>query len=179
MDTYTLLITGPPGAGKGTQAKVLASQYGWYAFSIGQILRDTADPAIRKIMNAGDLLPTEHVTRLVMEEIDTSSHPVAVDGFPRRLDQAREFESLARANPSLDYVVVLITIDEDVSWQRVMDRERADDTYEVWQHRWQEYYDHTVPAAEYCRQLGKLHHVDGNRSVEEVTRAVENVFHAT
>lgn len=176
MNKQILLLTGPPGAGKGTQAEIFASRHNWYTFSIGQLLRDTADPEVRKLMDAGDLLPKEHVARLVIDEINNSSKSVIVDGYPRRLDQIEEFDRLMEQHK--DYLVIALQVTQEVSWQRIMDRHRPDDEHNVWQHRWQEYYDHTVPAIEYCREQGKLREIDGNGSIESVTSAMEEVFHA-
>lgn len=178
MNRSPVLLTGPPGAGKGTQARIFASRHGWYTFSIGQLLRDTADPEIRSIMDAGDLLPTEHVTRLVIEEIEQHTEPVIVDGFPRRLDQSREFDRRAGEHGIKDYVVVLLDVDTETSWQRIKDRGRKDDEYTAWQHRWQEYYEHTEPAIEYCRQHNTLTEIDGTDSIEDVTRAMESALNA-
>jgi adenylate kinase len=178
MSRCVVLITGPPGAGKGTQSRILASRHGWHTFSIGQLLRDTADPDIKQKIDAGNLLPTEHVTRLVMEEIQRQEVSVVVDGFPRRLDQSREFNRIAPDYDINTYTVVALQVDEEESWQRVKDRGREDDERAAWEHRWDEYYQHTVPAIEHARQGGVLTEIDGHDDIETVTRALERTFHA-
>lgn len=174
MNERIVLLTGPPGAGKGTQARIFASRHGWYTFSIGQLLRDTVSPEIKKRMNEGDLLPKEHVVSLVIEEIDSHPGPVLVDGFPRRLDQAEEFDRVMKEKGRSEFTVLFMTVDEKESWNRIMDRKRADDKREVWEARWQEYYEHTVPAVEYYREKDNIVEVDGNVSIEEVAKAIED-----
>lgn len=167
-----VLLTGPPGAGKGTQAKYLQQQHGWYAFSVGQILRDTADPDIRARMDAGELLSQEHVVGIVIRTICQHKQSVVIDGFPRRLDQAQAFEEQAPAAEVESYLVIALEVDKHVSWQRVAGRGRNDDMYQAWEHRWQEYYEHTVPAIEHHRQAGNLVCIDGRGSVESVQQRI-------
>lgn len=179
MDKHIILLTGPPGAGKGTQSRILASRHRWHAFSIGQLLRETVDPEIKRLMDAGELLPTEHVTRVVVEEIQQHDTSVIVDGFPRRLDQSQEFGRIAPDYDISAYTVVALDVDKDESWQRIQDRGRTDDNREAWENRWQEYYEHTEPAIDYCRQHGVLVEVDGGNNIEHVTRDLERALHAT
>lgn len=170
---HTVLLTGPPGAGKGTQAELFARHHGWYTFSVGQLLRDTADPAIRQKMDAGDLLSREHVVGLVLDTIQGQSGSVLVDGFPRRLDQSQAFTELAASRGVEEYLVVVLYVDQTESWQRVSQRGRKDDEQVAWEHRWQEYHEHTEPAIEYHRKFGNLIEIDGTGSVEEVQQRLE------
>lgn len=175
-DKRIIMLTGPPGAGKGTQARIISKRHGWHSFSIGEILRQTADPEIKAIMDAGTLLPAEQVVGIVVDELRRSPRGVVVDGFPRRLDQAEAFDEVVdRLNlPAPE--VIFVHIDKDESWRRVKGRGRVDDEHLRWEHRWQEYSDKTLPAIDYCRQNGILTEVDGSGNVEEVTRLIEGAI---
>lgn len=170
-----VLLTGPPGGGKGTQADLVAERYGWRTFSVGQLLRDSAPPEVRAKMNAGDLLPKEQVVGLVMAEIVASDRSVLVDGFPRRLDQAHEFDRLAQQR-HLEFVVAALLVSEQESWRRVSERGRDDDARTSWEHRWQEYQEHTEPAIEHYRERGQLRAVNGEGSVEAVATELRDVL---
>lgn len=172
----TVLLTGPPGAGKGTQSSLMAERHGWYVFSVGQLLRDTAPPHIKAKIDAGTLLPKDEVISLVVGEIKDKTQLVLVDGFPRRLDQIEAFDEIVCQQEVGDYSVVLISVDRDESWQRVMARGRNDDSRSAWEHRWNEYYEHTQPAIEWCKKQGKLLEVDGSGSVEEVYQRLKKAL---
>ena len=172
----TVLLTGPPGAGKGTQSLLVAERHGWHVFSVGQLLRDTAPPHIKAKIDAGTLLPKDEVINLVVDEIKGKTQPVLVDGFPRRLDQIEAFDEIASQQEIGDYSVVLISVDRDESWQRVMARRRNDDSRSAWEHRWSEYYEHTQPAIEWCRRQGILLEVEGGGSVDEVHQRLKKAL---
>lgn len=178
-DKRIVLLTGPPGAGKGTQAKILSRHYGWHSFSIGGILRQTADPRIRAIMDAGELLPAEHVVEIVKGELSHSDKGAVVDGFPRSLDQAEAFDRMIETDNLPRPEVIFIDIDKKTSWQRIKDRGRVDDEPTRWEYRWQEYRQKTIPAIDYCRRRGFLAEIDGSGTIEEVAALIEDVLNVS
>ena len=171
-----VLLTGPPGAGKGTQSSIVADNFGWHVFSVGQLLRDTAPPRIKAMVDSGILLPKEEVVNLVLDEIKKEDGPVLVDGFPRRLDQIEAFAEMAQERQIGNYSVVLLFVNEDESWGRVSGRGRVDDERSAWEHRWKEYYQHTRPAVDKCDDMGILSKVDGSGNVEDVADRMQEAL---
>ena len=172
-----ILLTGPPGAGKGTQAEMLAEKHGMRTFSVGALLRASEDVEIKRLVNSGVLLPAETTVKLVVDEINSDERSVIVDGFPRRVDQAEQFDRYA-AEHEFDFLVVVLMISQDESWDRVKARGRADDARETWEFRWREYYEHTQPSIDRYHGTDKLREIDGGGPVEEVTATIEEVLAA-
>lgn len=173
--TKHILLTGPPGAGKGTQAKLLADKRALATFSVGQVLRTANDPRLNAIMNSGELLSAEDTVRLVVEHIKGYQTAVIIDGFPRQLDQAESFDALHEAGEVGDFVVLHLEITQAESWRRLANRGRADDNQTVWEERWRIYHAETIPAVERYRG-GKLIEVDGDAPVEVVTGRLEEAL---
>ncbi|MEX0748425.1 MAG: nucleoside monophosphate kinase [Candidatus Saccharimonadales bacterium] len=174
-----VLLTGPPGAGKGTQAELLAARRGWDNFSIGQLLRETVSGEIRTMVESGQLLPAKEVVQLVFDQLASSSGPVIVDGFPRRLDQAQEFEvTRARLGYQVPLVIHLYITAEE-SWNRLISRGRVDDARVVWERRWEEYTAKTLPAVAFYKSSANLIEVDGSGDIPTVAELVEEAVRAS
>jgi adenylate kinase len=179
-----LIVMGPPGAGKGTQAKYVAEHFGIPAISTGDIFRANVSrgtPLGRKAqeyMDAGEYVPDEITNLMVRDRID---EPDAVpgfllDGYPRTLAQVEELDGMVRfTGHQLDAVVVL-TVDQDEIVQRLLQRaqveNRADDTEEVVRRRQEVYADQTAPLIEVYRRRGIVHEIDGMGEVEDVTKRI-------
>ena len=175
---------GPPGAGKGTQAKVVADHFGIPAISTGDIFRANVSrgtPLGKKAeeyMDAGEYVPDEVTNLMVRARID---EPDAVrgfllDGYPRTLDQVEELDGMiAFTGHRLDAVVVL-TVDADEIVARLLQRAevegRADDTEEVVRRRQEVYGEQTEPLIEVYRIRGIVHEIDGMGVVEDVTKRI-------
>ncbi|MEX0668328.1 MAG: nucleoside monophosphate kinase [Candidatus Saccharimonadales bacterium] len=173
-----ILLTGPPGAGKGTQAQILASNNDWLTFSVGELLRNSQDENIKEAINRGDLLSAEQIDDLVIKEVVKHHSTVIVDGFPRKLDQAKGFDQLVKVN-GLDLpILIYLHIDEEESWRRISDRGRKDDDRDIWQRRWDEYRSQTVPAVEYYREKDRLLDIDGSKSINEVNKQIQEALDA-
>ena len=122
-----VVLVGPPGAGKGTQAEKLAEKFHWVTLSTGQVLREearkgsTLGKEAQKIMERGDLVPDSLVAEIVRQRIEAadSSQTVLLDGFPRNLSQAKLLEELQEERP---VVVVNIRVDEDAVLKRLSAR---------------------------------------------------------
>ncbi len=173
-----ILLTGPPGSGKGTQAQLLADNNQWLTFSVGELLRNSQDESIKQAVASGQLLSSEQIDNLVIKEVIKHSSTVIVDGFPRKLDQATDFDELAKTNGLSLPVLVHLYIDEDESWKRVSIRGREDDDQDIWQRRWEEYQTQTLPAIDYYKDQGRLIAIDGSLSIEEVNSRLQEALDA-
>ena len=178
-----LIFLGPPGAGKGTQAKRLADLLGIPHISTGDILRSAiaqSTPLGQKAqsyMDKGELVPDELLLDLIH---DCLMQPEAqngwiLDGFPRNASQATFLEKqLHDLNQALDYAVNL-DVPDAVLMTRLMSRGRLDDTPETIRKRLEVYRDETEPVIGFYRERSSLRVVDGDRPVEEVTQSLKQV----
>ena len=179
-----LILMGPPGAGKGTQAKVISGRLGIAAISTGDIFRANVSEGTplgveaKRYMDAGDYVPDEVTNAMVRDRLDQddTTEGFLLDGYPRTVAQVEELDSmLADAGRSLDAVVVLTVQDEELI-QRLLHRAetegRADDTEEVIRHRQDVYNQQTAPLLEVYASRDLLVQVDGMGSVDEVTARV-------
>ena len=179
-----LIIMGPPGAGKGTQAKYIAEHFGIPAISTGDIFRANVsrgtDLGIEasRYMDAGEYVPDEVTNLMVRRRID---EPDAVpgfllDGYPRTLAQVEELDAMiAYTGHRLDAVVVL-TVDAEEIVMRLLQRSqlegRADDTEEVIRRRQELYAEQTAPLIDVYRERGLLCEIDGMGEVDAVTERI-------
>jgi adenylate kinase len=179
-----LILMGPPGAGKGTQAKVVADHFGIPAISTGDIFRanvSSGTPLGKKAeeyMDAGEYVPDEVTNLMVRARIDEPDAELGflLDGYPRTLDQVEELDGMiAYTGHRLDAVVVL-TVDADEIVARLLQRAevegRADDTEEVVRRRQEVYGEQTEPLIEVYRSRGIVHEIDGMGVVEDVTKRI-------
>jgi adenylate kinase len=177
-----LVLVGPPGAGKGTQAVRLAERLGVPHISTGDLfranLKDMTPLGVeaKRYMDAGDLVPDEVTTRMVrsrLTEPDTDTGFI-LDGFPRTLPQADALDAiLVELGVALDAVVELDAADEVVV-QRLLGRGRSDDTEDVIRNRQKVYRDETSPLLDHYR--AKVVSVDAVGSVEEITERLANAL---
>jgi adenylate kinase len=179
-----LILFGPPGAGKGTQAAALCDQYSIVHISTGDIFRANVGNATAlgrrasEYMDRGDLVPDEVVIAMVDDRLkqDDARDGFLLDGFPRTLPQVEALdEMLARNGHGLDGVVRLLVDDDELMarlLQRAREQGRADDTREVIANRIETYKDETEPAVARYRERGILYDVDGQGDVDEVRRRV-------
>ena len=176
-----LILMGPPGAGKGTQAKFVAERFGIPAISTGDIFRVNVSQGTelgleaKRYMDAGEYVPDEVTNRMVRNRIDEpDAEPgFLLDGYPRTLAQVEELDGMIKfTGHALDAVVVL-TVDQDVLVQRLLQRAqvegRADDTEDVIRRRQEVYADQTEPLIDVYRDRGLLVEVDGQGEVGDVT----------
>jgi adenylate kinase len=179
-----LLVLGPQGAGKGTQAKRISDEYGIPHVSTGDMFRalDTDTELgrrVKAIMDAGDLVPDE-VTVAMIE--DRLSEPDAaagfvLDGFPRNLAQAEALDAmLTGIGRGLD-AILFFDVADDVGTERALRRAklegRSDDTPETISRRLAVYHEQTEPIVEHYRLTGKLVPLHADRSVEEVWTEIQ------
>jgi adenylate kinase len=172
-----LIFIGAPGAGKGTQARILADLCGIPHISTGDILRSAVTNQTplgvqaKAYMDRGDLVPDSLVVDLIRERLNEPDAQKGwiLDGFPRNVSQAEYLDTLLeKINQHYDNVINLEVPDE-VLVDRLLGRGRADDTEEVIRQRLQVYREQTAPLIEFYHQREKLVSVNGHQTMEEVT----------
>jgi adenylate kinase len=176
-----LILMGPPGAGKGTQAKVVAERFAIPAISTGDIFRANVSQGTelgvqaQRYMDAGEYVPDTVTNLMVRNRIDEedAAKGFLLDGYPRTLAQVDELDGMIRfTGHQLDAVVVL-KVDDDELVRRLLVRAetegRTDDTEEVIRRRQQLYAEETEPLIDVYRKRGILVEVDGVGGVDEVT----------
>ncbi|MCZ4582637.1 adenylate kinase [Rhodococcus opacus] len=169
-----LVLLGPPGAGKGTQAAILSEKLGVPHISTGDLFRANIGQATplgleaKKYLDAGDLVPSEITNNMVKARVaePDAANGFLLDGFPRTVDQAQALEAiLAELNTKLDAVLSFI-VDEDVVVERMLSRGRADDKEDVIRNRLRVYREETAPLLDYYKD--QLVTVDALGEVDEV-----------
>jgi adenylate kinase len=185
-----LILMGPPGAGKGTQAKVLADRLGVPTVSTGDIFRaNVADETLlgreaQRYLDAGEYVPDEVTNSMVRVRLaaDDARSGFLLDGYPRTLEQVAVLDGLlAELGGRLDAVVVL-EVDPDELAQRLLHRaeleRRSDDTEEVIRRRLQVYAEQTLPLIEVYGERGLVIPVEGAGEVPDVTQRILQVAEA-
>lgn len=186
-----LILLGPPGAGKGTQAQRLVDKHGIPQLSTGDMLRAAvkAETEIGKkakaVMDAGELVSDAIVNAIVSERIDQPdcARGFILDGYPRTLAQADSVEAMLQDKGlKLDMVIELVVDDKALVGRIVKRAEEAqaagqpvrkDDNPVVFEERLREYYKKTAPLIGYYHAKGLLAGVDGMASIDDVTRQIE------
>lgn len=184
-----LILLGPPGAGKGTQAKRLEEAFGMVQLSTGDMLRAARTSGtelgrkVAEVLDAGGLVTDEIVIGLIEERLAETGHGGFIfDGFPRTLKQADALEALLeRKGLALDAVIELVVDDEALVGRIVKRAEdaraagqpvRRDDTPEVFEVRLREYYKNTAALVGYYWAKGKLIQIDGMADMDTVSAGI-------
>lgn len=191
-----LILLGPPGAGKGTQAQRLVERHGIPQLSTGDMLRAAVKAGTevgkraKAVMDAGELVSDAIVNAIVAERIDQPdcAGGFILDGYPRTLVQADSVgDMLAERGINLDVVIELVVDDKSLVGRILKRAEEAkaagepvrkDDNAEVFDERLREYYKKTAPLIGYYYAKGLLKTVDGMAGMDEVTRQIEAVLEA-
>ncbi len=179
-----LLLVGPPGAGKGTQAAILAETYGIPAISTGDIFRSNVVNGtplglqVKAIMEAGEYVPDDLTNEIVAVRLGEADARAGflLDGYPRTIDQVNELDRiLSRENSALDAVVLLeAETDEVVArlLKRAIEQGRIDDTEEVIRHRMDVYGEQTSPIIAVYDKRHLVVRVNALGAVNEVTARI-------
>jgi adenylate kinase len=182
-----LLIVGPPGAGKGTQAARISERFGIPTISTGDIFRkNIADGTalgrqVKAIVDAGDYVPDSLTNALVTDRLNEADAEggFLLDGYPRTPDQVRYLTDLLSSHGhALDAVIRLVADQEEIVRrlrQRALDIGRVDDSEEAIRHRQEVYLRETAPLIDMFREQGLLVEIDGLGAIDDVT---ERIFEA-
>lgn len=172
-----LVLLGPPGAGKGTQAQILAARLGVPAISTGEMLRAAVAEAnelgrrVAGIMTSGDLVDDATMAEVVRERLtkEDAGKGFLLDGYPRTLPQAETLAGILGETSRRLNMVLLVDVKEDELVRRAVARGREDDREEVVRERLRVYREKTEPLIGYYEHRGLLRVVDGSRPIAEVT----------
>ena len=179
-----IILFGPPGCGKGTQAKNLVSERGWVQLSTGDMLRAAIaaqtelGQRVQSIMDAGNLVSDEIVIELIEERLPEAEAAggAIFDGFPRTVAQAEALDAaLAKRGSQVDCVIRLLVDDEELiarMEKRAAEEGRADDNIDAFKVRLKNYTDQTAPLIPFYADQGKLREVRGMGSVDEVAAGI-------
>jgi adenylate kinase len=185
-----LILFGPPGAGKGTQAKRLVAERGMVQLSTGDMLREAKASGsefgrrVADIMDAGHLVPDLVVIELIEHHLEGAERAggAIYDGFPRTVPQAEALDEMLRRRGKKIDAVVRLKVDEEALLMRIAKRwaeeHRRDDDPEVFKARLEAYNRQTAPLLPYYAQKGCLTEIDGMAPVAEVAANIDQVLEA-
>ncbi|MDX1501427.1 MAG: adenylate kinase [Thermoanaerobaculia bacterium] len=175
-DGRRLVLLGPPGSGKGTQAELLARWAGIPAISTGRMLRqavrsgDSLGERVEDVMASGDLVDDATMAEVVRGRLGATdaARGFVLDGYPRTLGQARDLERILDDLPAHLDAVIAIEVPEEELVRRALARQRADDTTDVIRERLRVYHRETEPLIDHYRGTELLSEVDGDQTIDEV-----------
>ena len=185
-----LILFGPPGAGKGTQAQILINKFNIIQISTGDMLREEVKSktdlgkAAKLIMEKGELISDEIIISIIEKRIikPDCKNGFILDGFPRTLQQAVDLDNiLNKLDINIDKVIE-INVNENILLKRITKRalesktSRDDDNSEILKNRIVVYKKDTLPVLEYYKDLNKLYSVDGMQNVEGVSKDIQNIL---
>ena len=186
-----IILLGPPGSGKGTQARRLVACFGLLQISTGEILREAVisgnelGKKIKSTMDAGGLISDKLVLEVIRDRLEEPDckRGVVFDGFPRTVAQAEALEDIKRAKGETIDIVIMLDVDDEALITRIeeratragVDEARSDDTVEILKHRLQAYRAWTAPIIPFYADRGILERVDGMKDIKEVGRTVNKI----
>ena len=178
-----IILFGPPGCGKGTQAIFISESLSIPHLSTGDMLRSAVSSGseiglkAKNIMESGGLVSDQIVLSIVEQRIakDDCEKGFILDGFPRTVNQAEKLDSLLSTNNKLDYVL-RIKVDEEEIIKRLIDRARDDDKPEIIKNRFKTYNLETQPLIPFYEKRQILFNVNGMQEIEKVSEDIKKVI---
>lgn len=185
---FNLILFGPPGAGKGTQAGKLAGKFGWKHISTGDILREEIKRGtalgleVKSAMDCGQLVPDELLIE-IMESVfltDNLTKGYVLDGFPRTIHQAEELDKMLNKYGQKVSQVISLEVNEEELVHRLLKRAleqgRKDDTEEVIKNRLLQYHQHTKPLIEYYKAKRVFNEVHGLGTIDDIFKSICSII---
>jgi len=179
-----LVLLGPPGSGKGTQAAVLSEKYRIPAIATGDILRAQVEAGtplgkrVKAYLDRGELVPDSLVVDLIQHRLSDpdTQHGFILDGFPRTVPQAQALDAMLVALDRPLDAVLYLQVDPQAVRERLGQRHRGDDRQGIVDHRLDVFLEQTAPLISYYQDQGKLKLIDGAQPPEVVAAAIDAVI---
>ncbi len=179
-----LIFLGPPGAGKGTQAQIISENHQIPHVSTGDILRAAVaqqtplGKQAKDYMDWGELVPDVLILGLIQDRLsyDDAANGWILDGFPRNVNQAAFLEELLTKLEQNADCVLNLEVPDEVLVSRLLERKRKDDNESTIRRRLEVYHQDTIPVIDFYQEKGTLKTIDGDRSMEEVSKQLSEAI---